>query len=261
MTDISFDPLPYLRTSPNMTLESGILLGQTLAATMPKGMPPHVKKAAQKLSRVVSQAQSALAQRQKELGKLPEQSTRELDNAADQIWAALRDALDAVSRLPASCERARKAKKLLIEIFPEGTTFLRLSFAEQFVQMDTILKRIDQGGLAKAVDALVGPEFLLEIRAVHPRYAAMVASRLKQPGPADSLLDHLRSLQRSIVEYATAVASTIDSEDETTLTQAVLALRPIDNHRQQLATGKRVDPTPPDPPAAPNPSAGAPHTP
>lgn len=253
MTDISFDLLVYLRTSPNMTLESGILLGQTLVATTPKTMPAHVKRAAHKLAKVADAAQQALATRQKELAQSPEETARDIDLSADQAWSALRDVLDALGRLPATYDRARKAKALLGQVFPESTSFLRLPYSEQYVQMDTILRRIDEGGLAKSIDAVAGPELLLEIRAVHPRYAAMVARRLRDKGPSDSLLEHLRAIQRSVIEYATAVASTVDSDDPHSVALALDALRPIDNHRQQVAAARRPESGPqPDP--APHPA-------
>ncbi len=248
MSDISFDPLPYLRTSPNMTVEAGILLGQTLVQTMPKGMPAHVKRAAQKLAKVADAAQKALARRQEELAQSPEEANRDIDLAADHAWSALRDILDALCRLPSTHDRVKKARQLLPQLFPEGTSFLRLPYADQYVQMDTILRRIDEANLGKMIDSVVGPELLLEIRSVHPRYGAMVARRLSDKGPADSLLDHLRSLQRTVVEYATAIASTVDSDDPASVSQAIEALRPIENHRQQVASARRPESGPPPAP-------------
>ena len=229
-----------------MTIESGILLARTLLSVMPKSMPAHVKKSAQKLGRVTDLAQAALTERQRELGTPLDETSREVDGAADLAWGALRDLLDALSRLPDKYERAGKARKLLATIFPEGLAFLRLSYGEQFVMMDTMLKRIDGEGLAKSLDAVVGPELLQEIRTVHPRYQAMVARRLKETGPAKNLIEHVRAIQRTIVEYATSVASTVDDEDPSTIAPAKEALRPIDNHRE-LTSSKRPSPEAPSP--------------
>ena len=52
MSDPTFDPFSYIRTSPIMSIETGILLARTLYSAMPKTMPPLVKKAAAKLARV-----------------------------------------------------------------------------------------------------------------------------------------------------------------------------------------------------------------
>lgn len=249
MTDAAFDPFAYIRTAPILTIETGILLARTLVSAMPKTMPSLVKKAAAKLARVADGAQAALLQRQVEQATFPAETARDIDLAADQVWSVLRDLLDALSRLPPKYDRAQKAKRLLKEVFPDGTGFLRVNYGEQFVTMDTLLKRIDAEGLAKSIDAVVGPELLQEIRSVHPRYEAMLSRRLKDAGPADSLLEHVRQLQRSILEYATAVATTVDSDDPTTIAPAREALRPIDNHRDHLATPKPPspsnDPTPP----------------
>ena len=251
MSDPTFDPFSYIRTSPIMSIETGILLARTLYSAMPKTMPPLVKKAAAKLARVADTAQAALLQRQREQAASPAETPRDIDIAADQVWSALRDILEALSRLPAKYERAQKAKRLLGEVFPEGTGFLRLSYGEQYVTMDTLLKRIDSEGLAKLIDAVVGPELLQEIRSVHPRYEAMLSRRLKDAGPADSLREHLRLLQRSILEYTTAVATTVDSDDPSTIAPAREAFRPIDNYREQLPTIKRPGPTDPADPQAP----------
>jgi phosphate uptake regulator len=255
MTEPSFDLSVYLRTAPVITIESGILLARTLLAILPKSLPAHVKKSAAKLGRVADEAQAALSQRKRELVVPQDESSRDVDAAADLIWSSLRDVLESLSRLADHFERAAKAKQLLAAIFPEGVAFLRLPYAEQYVTMDTTLQRIDSEGLAKSLDAVVGPELLQQIRAVHPRYGAMVARRLKEAAPAASLLDHVRALQRTILEYATAVASTVDSDEPATIALARTALRPIDNHREQVGSGKRPspsdpsspDPTPPEP--------------
>jgi hypothetical protein len=76
----------------------------------------------------------------------------------------------------------------------------------------------------------------------------MLSRRLKDAGPADSLREHLRLLQRSILEYTTAVATTVDSDDPSTIAPAREAFRPIDNYREQLPTIKR-----PGPPTQPTP--------
>ena len=249
MTDPTFDPLVYLRTAPIVTIESGILLARTLLEVMPRGMPAHVKKVAAKLGRVADGAQAALTQRQRELIPLQEENTREVDSLADVLWGALRELLETLSRMADRFDRAAKAKQLLGQIFPKSSGFLRLPYAEQNVTMDTTLQRIDNEGLAKSIDAVVGPELLQQIRAVHPRYGAMVGRRLKEAGPAASLLDHVRMLQRAIVEYATAVASTVDGDDPGTFEPARTALRPIDNHRDQVSAGKRPGPAEPAEPA------------
>ena len=62
-----------------------------------------------------------------------------ISRAADLAWGALRDLLDALSRLPDKYERAGKARKLLATLFPEGLLFLRLPYGEQYVTMDTML--------------------------------------------------------------------------------------------------------------------------
>ena len=256
MADTSFDLFAYI-TAPIVTIETGIVLAKTLASAMPKSLPVHVKKAALKLLKVAEDGEVALAQRQRELGQTPDESSRDVDFAADSAWNVLHDLLEALTRLPDSYERAKKAKKLLPVLFPEGTAFLRLSYGAQVVRMDLILKRIDGDGLAKTLEAVIGPEPLQEVRAVQPRYESMVKRRLKEVGAAANLLENVRALQRAIVEYATTVASTVDSDDAASVALAREALRPIDNHRELVASGRRLEPIPPARPAEPAaPAAG-----
>ncbi len=240
-----------------VTIETGIVLARTLVSSMPKSMPAQVKKAAQKLTRVATEGEAAVTQRQRELGQSGEESSRDVDIAADTAWSVLHDLLEQLSRLPDTYERAKKARKLRETLFPEGTAFLRLSYGAQVVRMDVILKRIDSEGLAKTLDAVLGPEPLQEVRLIQPRYEAMVKRRLKEVGSAANLLENVRALQRAIVEYATAVASTVDSDDAASVALAREALRPIDNHREQVASGRRLEPIPPARPADPaEPAAG-----
>lgn len=234
-----------------VTIETGIVLCRTLVSAMPKGMPAQVKKAGLKLTRVAGDSEAALLQRQRELGQTAEETSRDIDIAADTAWSVLHDLLEQLSRLPDTYDRVKKAKKLRETLFPEGTGFLRLSYGAQVVRMDVILKRIDSEGLAKMLDAVVGPEPLQEVRAIQPRYEAMVKRRLKEVGAAANLLENVRGLQRAIVEYATAVASSVDSEDAATVELAREALRPIDNHREQVASGRRLEPAQPADPANP----------
>ena len=130
---------------------------------------------------------------------------------------------------------------------------MQMAYGEQFVTMDTLLKRIDSEDLAKTIDAVVGPELLQEIRAIHPRYEAMVGRRLKEAAPAASFSEHVRLLQRAILEYATAVATTVDSDDDSTIGPAREALRPIDNHREQQAASQRPSPDADEPSPRPDP--------
>ena len=101
MSDTTFDVLSYVRSAPVISIESGILLARTLVSVMPRSMPAHVKRAATKATRVADNAQAALTRRQQEQGQPLEETARELDIAADQVWSALYDLLDALARLPA----------------------------------------------------------------------------------------------------------------------------------------------------------------
>jgi hypothetical protein len=249
MTDPTFDPLSYIRNAPVVSVESGIQLARVLVDAAPKGLPAHTKRALARLRRAAEEAQAALMQRQREQVASSGGSNRDIDLAADQAWTVLHDLLSVLSRLPDSYPRAAQARALLATLFPVGTGFLRLAYNEQLSQMEVLLGRIDQEGLARTIDAVLGPEPLQEVRAVLPRYVAMVRARLTEAPPAANLLAHTRALQRAIIEYATVIAATVDSDDAETLTAAQQALRPLDNFRDLQAPGR--SPGEPDPAPAP----------
>lgn len=71
----------------------------------------------------------------------------------------------------------------------------------------------------------------------------------------ENLLDHVRAVQRAIVDYATKVAATVDEDEPETVTAALEALRSIETHREALArrgaTGGKGEPEPAPEPEEP----------
>ncbi|HRI63021.1 MAG TPA: hypothetical protein PK156_02255 [Polyangium sp.] len=247
------DPSLYAR-APLMSVEAGIALCRTLVAAKSKSVPNSVKKAATKLGAVADAAQNALALRQKELVKVSDDDARVIDQAGDGSWGALRMRIEACSMLPASNPDSKRAAELLMTLFgQEGLSWLKLTYAEQWATADTILRRIDQDGLQKDIDHLAGPAFLAHVRQHHAVYGNMVQALMRRDESTTvNLNDHVRSMGRAIVDYATKVLATVDEDEPDTITSARDALRPLDAYREAAARRNPKSSTTPDPAPAPS---------
>lgn len=234
----------YFTRAPVLTIGGAITLGRKLAEDCPKAMPANCKKAAKKLATVVDAAQAAWADRQRELGVIGEEDSRLVDQLTDNLWSALRSRLQAYSVLPAlDFPKSARAGELCVVLFgDDGLSFLKEPYPVQFSTMDTLIRRIDADKLQKEIDDLAGPEFLQAIRKVMPRYDAIVTAMLKRDDASgQNLLDHVRAVQRAIVNYATAVCGTVDDDEPETVKLARKLLQPIVNARGQGSSGRRSE--------------------
>jgi hypothetical protein len=241
-----FEPYLYMR-APSVNLASAIVLAEALVEACPDSMPPAVKKAAKQLAKVAGAAKQAWADRQRELGLVPDENTRALDQEADGSWSNLRSRLVAYAGLSATLfPKARRAQEIVDSLFGDaGLGFLRDAYVLQWSTMSVLLKRIDDEGLAPEIDKLAGPEFLQHIRNVHPRYQAMVQSSLQRESSQQSLLEHVRLIQRAVVAYATRVCATVEDDDDATIEAARDALAAIEKMRL-TASSKRLGGTEPE---------------
>jgi len=236
-----FDSAVYTRV-PVLTIGGAIALGRALAEACPRSMPFSCKKAAKKLKITVDAAQAASAGRQRELGAAGGEDSRVIDQLADSLWSALRARLQAYAVLPfEDFPRSARADELLLTLFgADGLVFLKDPYPVQLSTMDTLLKRIDEDKLQAEIDALAGPEFLAAIRKVMPRYGTMVKAMLRRDDASgQNLLDHVRAIQRAIVEYATKVCATVEDDEPGTADAAREALRPIANAHEQATPSRR----------------------
>jgi hypothetical protein len=248
------DPTLYVR-APMMTAESGIALSRAVVAACSKDFPASIKKSAKKITEAADHAQAALAFRQKAVGKVSESDARLVDQLGDASWGALRMRLLGYGELPAAkFPDAQRALELVQELFgPDGLSFLKETYPVQWSTADTILKRIDDDNLHIDIDRIAGKEFLVNIRAQHKAYGAMVQSLLlREKSAGVNLAEHVRAMGRAIVDYATRVCGSVDEDDNEQAIAAVLAaLRPLDAYREataRRAAGTSADePTPADP--------------
>ncbi|MRG91557.1 hypothetical protein [Polyangium spumosum] len=243
------DPTLYVR-APVMSAEAGITLSRALFAACVQSFSPAIQKAAAKVNVAADKAQSALALRQKALGKVSDDTARLVDQAGDSSWSALRLRLLGAAELPgATYPDAKRAAELVTILFgPEGLSFLKETYPVQWSTADTILKRIDEEGLEKDIDRIAGKIYLDNIRAQHEQYGGMVQGiLLREQAEGVNLNDHVRAMGRAIVDYATKVCASVDEDDPSSISAARSALRPLDAYREAAARRGSS----PQPPATP----------
>lgn len=248
MADL-FDPSPYVR-APIISVSSGITLAHALVSACPKSPDPKVKKACKYLKTVADKALVDLTERNKKLGVYIEEDSRVLDNEADRGWGGLRMRLQAAGMILENAPQAAKRAIALDTILFQGSTeFLKAEYAVQSTRMSSILKQIDDDGLQPDIDKLAGPEYLVAIRDVQPRYETMVSERLRRDSATgQNLSETLRELQAAIVNYAGKVTGTVEHDDPESAELARAALLPILNHRDAATAAVPAPaPVPPAP--------------
>ncbi|MEZ4405140.1 MAG: hypothetical protein R3A52_01430 [Polyangiales bacterium] len=224
-----FDRALWLRV-PTLPLSATITLAEALADASRKGLPAWVNDARARMTRAAASAQSAWAARKSERSVVPEVDTVAVDREADAAWSALKMRLDGYGLLPDEGHpRAARAREIARALFGEGgLSFTQTSFAAQRAAMAAMLEVIDTQGLSADIDALAGAEFLARVRAVQPRYDAMVRAALQRDeSPGQNLAEQLRALQRSIADFASKVVATVDLTAPGSAARATKALLPL----------------------------------
>lgn len=249
------EPMNYAH-APRMTVEGGMTLCRVLADSCPASMPASVKKAAKRLFEVAEAAQFAYTLRRKAVAKTSPEDARPIDRNADSSWGALRSRLQAYAMLPQETyPDAKRAAEILASLFGEaGLSFLTESYPEQYAIADSVVRRIDDEGMAADIDRLAGKEFLENVRTQHVAYGKMVQSVLQREEElSEDLNEHVRAMGQEVVDYSTKVLASIDRDKPATIAAARTALRPIDAFRE--ATQRRAVSQPPAAPAVkPEPS-------
>lgn len=236
----NFDASEFSR-APIITVSSGVALARALLDAAPKKAGAAIDKAKKKLQAVTDKAGADLADRNRALGVFNDEDSRDLDNEADRAWGGLRLSLSALAMLDHDAfPNAKAAAEMDTKLFAGGMEFLKADYPTQASTMSSILRRIDDDDLAKAIDALVGKDFLKAIRSVQPRYEAMVSERLRRDkATGQNLLDATRGLQAAIVNYAQKLIGGMDEDDAESVEDTRKALLPIANHRDS-AGNKRT---------------------
>lgn len=252
---ILFDAAPYAHAPP-ISVGNGVTLCRALVRACPDSAPANVKKARKSLEATADEAEAELTARNRALGAYPEEDSRALDNLADRAWGALRMRIDAMAMLdPSEFPLVSDAVELGARLFPSGTGFLSLDYAQQATAMSAELRLVDEDGLGKRIDKVAGPQFLAAVRGIQPRYERMVQERMRRDAATgQNLLETARELQAAIADYAQKVVGMVDRDDPDTVAVVREMLRPIDAFREAMSRAPAAEPeadaqpTPPAPP-------------
>lgn len=270
----TFDPTPYQR-APRINILKSLALGRALLQSLPPAPTDTVERTAANLERILDEADAAVDERRRESVPLDLASEVAFDSMADGLWAVLRNRLEALSgfehedlprvgeghgkrsavaqALVSAQSQAARARALSVRLFgAEGLAFTKTQFPEQAQAMASLLRVIDQDGLAAELDELVGPECLVLLRACQPKYEAMVEARLTRDARKSADLGQARgAILRAVARYTNAVLTMLDESEPDSLELVLTALRPLERLRATTPTTSPATPRPEATPAEP----------
>ena len=156
---------------------------------------------------------------------------------AVNAWGALHDAMQATARVPFASPRKEQAQLLLDQLFPDGLSFLALSYRDEWFESTRRLRIIEEEGLAEPIAAVTGhPSFLEAVRVAHDAYGdALSITEADSAEEAPSLADGMRELRDAISLYVVQVIAWAQQDGGRHLEEAYQALRPIDAARDAAA--------------------------
>lgn len=256
----NFDPTVYQRMGRLDAIEA-LALGRALMELCPKDASPQIDRIADKLDQLVSDGEAMLTTRRRESAPTDHSLEVVLDPLADSLWSTLRTRLDGWSvfehrgmasvlqahgkrsatavALARARKRAERARELSTRLFgAEGLAFIRLPYPAQARSMASILRLIEEDGLAPDIDELAGPEIMVALVACQAQYEEMVKTRMSRVDRKSGHFGLLAGkLRRLLARYVNAVLTLLDEDDPESLDLVLAALQPIEFHRAQLSRG------------------------
>lgn len=264
----TFDPTPYQRT-PRLDIFGALALARALLELRLRDPPPQIDRFADTLERLVTKTEDAVTARRRDKAQSGPWSDASLAVGAKLLWSTLRRRLDAwqvfehpgllaimeahgkrsatavaLARARKKAEQARDLKKRLFG--SDGLRFIQRSLPQQVRSMASLLKLIEDDGLAPAIDELAGPELMIALLACQARCEAMIQVRMSTRGnKAAHLGQLLAKLQHTIARYCNAVLTLVDDNDPATLDMVLTALQPMRAIREQRHNSGRPKPKAP----------------
>lgn len=181
---------PYLYLDPPVLDASGLLaLGQALLDAAPISGHPSLHGPLRRLRQACDDLQGALRQVREAPPPPPPprpESRQPADFALDNAWTALYDRLRAYAMLPESeVPKVKRAQELLRLLFPDALGFLRLPYEAEWTESDRRLRSVEKLSLLPDLDAIAGPEFLVEVRRTHEIYSRAIGRRSDAAASSD----------------------------------------------------------------------------
>lgn len=227
------DPVSYLRF-PNPDVAGGLTLAKILLQRAPKASSPAVRKAAS----LVAIAVVALEEKWTRQVATASRNLRPLARRAGAAWSAIRDRLLTYESFAEGNSDRSRAMKIHDLLFADGLEFLTLTLTRQHAESERRLKQIDERGLGKELEQLVGPRFVAALRATHQAFGdELGVSKPSLPVTPVFVVEQLRALTEAISDYALQWLA-LGRHDPEKREAVAIALSPIDEFR--AAAARRV---------------------
>ena len=172
-------------------------------------------------------------------------SLRPLDARLDAGWVAMRESIEARSRLLGT-DLADEAAKLLSVVFPDGTNFVRMNYREQWAASQLHLERIREEDLAGQVEQIAGTGYLEYVEQAHLAFGKALGLGEEPPPNLDTtaLQRATTELAHAIADYGRVLAGELDRTDDESMGAFKQAMAPIDAQRRVLSRNRDKTPEP-----------------
>lgn len=244
---------------PNLNSDSGLALWQALraAAAAEKKLPRFLQPAWQGVESAGEALSQATQRRLVQTGsRAPSAEKRKADIVVDNAAGALDQFLEAWTRLPDILPEAQLAAAARQALFPEGTGFLKLSFSEEWAQIDRRLALMKKEGIDKQIARLGGAAFVQHLEEAHAAYGKALGLTTVPAAPSETvaLRDPLVALGSALRLYVIKVAAYRDGDKPETVALAERLLRPLTSWTGRAAKPAGDSEPAPVPPPSPAPA-------
>ena len=219
----------YLRV-PRGDVRKTLALGVALLSAVPDSASPTVTAAAAEFET----ATDGLGQQHDLRQQATKGGLRKLSHRSHRAWSALYYILYGVARIPVDSLRQQVAQKLLNALFPDGLSFLALSYRDRWVESERRLRRIQEQNLAEPLAVATGDtSFLDTLRTAHGSFGdALNITQADSTEEPPSLTEGLRNVRQAMSYYIVQLIAWGQAEGGRHLDEAYRALRPIDVARE-----------------------------
>lgn len=227
--EFSADTLVVL---PKLNSDSGLALWQALRAAVvaEKKLPRFLEPAWQSVEAAGAELSRAAQSRLADSGnKAPPAEKRKADTVVDNAVGALEQFLHAWSRLPDTLPEAQLAAAVRQALFPDGTGFLKLTFEQEWAQIERRLALLKHQGLDKQIAKLGGEAFVTHLTEAHGVYGKVLGLTAVPATPAEkaALSDPLQALSSALRLFVVKVTAYREADKPDTEALAERLLRPL----------------------------------
>lgn len=233
---------------PRLSVDSGLALWQALRAAVEaeKKLPKFLTPSWQQVEALGGALALAARTRLSETGKSQSSNRRQADLVVDNAVGALDQFLAAWERLPDSLWESQLAASTRQALFPDGTGFLKLSFEQEWAQVERRIALGKSEGLDKNIDKLGGGAFWKHLMAAQTAYGKVLGLTAVPAPPAETvgLRDPLEALVAALRLYVIKVTAHRDEAAPETLALSDRLLRPLASWVSKAPKSAEAEPAP-----------------